>query len=377
MDTSGGVLAAPNGIGGPIEGVDGNWRCTACQNINFPKRITCHKCSSDKPPYEVLERRNQEIAERRAAQAAMRAQPPKDSWKAPANKANWLCATCDFVNPYNKASCGQCDAPKEGNTAHSDAQQFFNPETEQLYDPATGMYYKQTADGSLQPLPLPLPHAQTPAPMPIPMVAPSPVPLIASIPSVVPSSTSIPAPGGKTIGIIDPKTGQIFAQPVSSPGPGVTMTSFAPVVHSQTPLSFPHGSFATAATVSGGTGAPDSIVAQLMQQVSDILQRHVQLELIVAQLQLQLQAAQALVTQHATQIAHFSGSSVLPNGASITAAGLVPSEVASNTFASATGLATGWVGLGVAAAQSNAELKDTEPSAVAHVHAELQADTHV
>merc|ERR1712188_205571 len=35
--------------GAPIEGVDGNWRCPACTNINFGVRDTCNRCKAVKP----------------------------------------------------------------------------------------------------------------------------------------------------------------------------------------------------------------------------------------------------------------------------------------------------------------------------------------
>ena len=35
--------------GCPIEGVDGNWRCTECGNINFGKREKCNRCSAPRP----------------------------------------------------------------------------------------------------------------------------------------------------------------------------------------------------------------------------------------------------------------------------------------------------------------------------------------
>ena len=33
-----------------VSGVDGNWRCPQCQNINFGKRDRCNRCSCPKPP---------------------------------------------------------------------------------------------------------------------------------------------------------------------------------------------------------------------------------------------------------------------------------------------------------------------------------------
>ena len=204
-----GSTQAQSGAPGPIEGLDGNWRCAMCQNINFPKRNTCHKCLSDKPHFADLEQRNLEIAERRMTQAAMRA-APKEAWKPPLSKANWKCATCEFINPHDKKSCGQCDEPF-GSTTQPETPQFFNPETEQLYDPSTGLYFTQSTDGTLQQLPVSLnpSNAQPPAPMPM-MVPPMPM-------MIAPPPSPMSGPGGKRLAVIDPTTGQMSALPVPPP----------------------------------------------------------------------------------------------------------------------------------------------------------------
>ena len=49
--------------GAPMEGVDGNWRCDMCSNINFGKRMSCHRCGGQKPSPEAIQRRLTEMGD--------------------------------------------------------------------------------------------------------------------------------------------------------------------------------------------------------------------------------------------------------------------------------------------------------------------------
>eukprot|EP00343_Euplotes_focardii_P011418 CAMPEP_0205830888 /NCGR_PEP_ID=MMETSP0206-20130828/42425_1 /ASSEMBLY_ACC=CAM_ASM_000279 /TAXON_ID=36767 /ORGANISM="Euplotes focardii, Strain TN1" /LENGTH=224 /DNA_ID=CAMNT_0053134965 /DNA_START=20 /DNA_END=690 /DNA_ORIENTATION=- len=42
--SSSGGAAAPQRSGPPQEGVDGNWRCLKCDNINYARREVCNRC---------------------------------------------------------------------------------------------------------------------------------------------------------------------------------------------------------------------------------------------------------------------------------------------------------------------------------------------
>ena len=130
---SGGI---PRG-GAPIEGVDGNWRCSSCNNVNFFQRNECKRCQSAKPPPEILNERLQAIASQ--------AQTPKvcgiDDRGAPVEgvNGNWKCLTCTNVNFAQRERCHRCGGPKIEDTT---GQQFL--------DSNTGQVYVMTADGQLQ-----------------------------------------------------------------------------------------------------------------------------------------------------------------------------------------------------------------------------------
>ena len=38
----------------PEAGVDGNWRCSACGNINFPIRENCNRCQAPKTEFTAV-----------------------------------------------------------------------------------------------------------------------------------------------------------------------------------------------------------------------------------------------------------------------------------------------------------------------------------
>jgi len=100
----------PNGA--PKEGVDGNWACGNCGNVNWVMRTTCHRCDADIPTPELLEKRLQELMADRAEQAERvalglpREQPKegvRDSWKCPA---------CRNINFKQRRACHRCNEPK-------------------------------------------------------------------------------------------------------------------------------------------------------------------------------------------------------------------------------------------------------------------------
>jgi len=47
MDQGFGGKRARTG-GPPIAGVDGNWKCNSCNNVNFAQREKCNRCGGDK-----------------------------------------------------------------------------------------------------------------------------------------------------------------------------------------------------------------------------------------------------------------------------------------------------------------------------------------
>lgn len=95
------------GKGAPVAGVDGNWACPHCQNVNFAVRDACNRCQAPKPG---------------AFDAPKRAAPP--AWappqQAPGGKGgpvagvdgNWVCIHCQNVNFAVRHACNRCQAPK-------------------------------------------------------------------------------------------------------------------------------------------------------------------------------------------------------------------------------------------------------------------------
>mmetsp|Transcript_40625 Transcript_40625/g.67479 ORF Transcript_40625/g.67479 Transcript_40625/m.67479 type:complete len:275 (-) Transcript_40625:507-1331(-) len=82
------------------EGVDGNWKCGSCNNINFATREQCNRCGAPKPPPEVLEARMAELA------SGKRATPVEGI------DGNWGCPNCGNVNWWQREFCNRCHAPK-------------------------------------------------------------------------------------------------------------------------------------------------------------------------------------------------------------------------------------------------------------------------
>lgn len=87
-DFGGGAAGGHKG-GAPVAGVDGNWQCPSCQNVNFPARDACNRCHLPRP----------------APQA------PNGAPVAGV-KGNWQCSLCGNVNFAVRDSCNRCAAPR-------------------------------------------------------------------------------------------------------------------------------------------------------------------------------------------------------------------------------------------------------------------------
>eukprot|EP00438_Fugacium_kawagutii_P034404 Skav207739 [mRNA] locus=scaffold362:391276:393297:- [translate_table: standard] len=85
--------------GRPVAGVDGNWACGTCGNVNFAKRDVCNRCSAPKP------------MEMGAgyAEAAMKPQRPRPIAGV---DGNWSCPACTNVNFPHRTSCNRCGLAK-------------------------------------------------------------------------------------------------------------------------------------------------------------------------------------------------------------------------------------------------------------------------
>lgn len=103
--------------GGPAAGVDGNWACPQCQNVNFAVRDACNRCQAPK-------------ATARAGQAnwgVVVQPPPQGQWAAarpvaPMESAwgppllvngNWQCPDCQNINFAVRSACNRCQAPRQ------------------------------------------------------------------------------------------------------------------------------------------------------------------------------------------------------------------------------------------------------------------------
>jgi hypothetical protein len=55
--------------GAPIEGVNGNWRCNTCSNVNFKYRTKCNRCDAPRGSPEAADGQWSEIASRRSGRS--------------------------------------------------------------------------------------------------------------------------------------------------------------------------------------------------------------------------------------------------------------------------------------------------------------------
>mmetsp|Transcript_42701 Transcript_42701/g.71033 ORF Transcript_42701/g.71033 Transcript_42701/m.71033 type:complete len:322 (+) Transcript_42701:140-1105(+) len=122
--------------GGPHPGVDGNWICVSCSNVNYARRPKCNKCGKDKPPemsgaddgYGASYYYNQPPGlggmEPPNGDARMgghmlpmkRPVSPLDrNKKIPPREGeggNWKCSDCQNVNFARRTTCNRCKKNK-------------------------------------------------------------------------------------------------------------------------------------------------------------------------------------------------------------------------------------------------------------------------
>jgi len=61
---------------GPVAGVDGNWKCPACNNVNYFQRTNCNRCGAAKPPEDPYA---QMMAAQMMAAQQVAGEPPKSA----------------------------------------------------------------------------------------------------------------------------------------------------------------------------------------------------------------------------------------------------------------------------------------------------------
>lgn len=128
--------------GEPIEGVDGNWSCTACKNINFGKREACNRCGAPKPTKEEIDARHAQLAEERGQDVA--------AGFAPRGMEGAMGYECLPTNPNAPGAAGRA-----ANAAVNAGMSMAMPMT--AADPSffstSTTHFIPNTDLSLQPLP--------------------------------------------------------------------------------------------------------------------------------------------------------------------------------------------------------------------------------
>ena len=100
----------------PIEGVDGNWRCLSCNNINLGVRDRCNRCGMPKGSDGLAGMMGN----------AMPPPPPKKGAPIEGVDGNWRCGSCSNINYAVRDKCNRCGGPRPSpTTAFMDAGGVF------------------------------------------------------------------------------------------------------------------------------------------------------------------------------------------------------------------------------------------------------------
>lgn len=110
-----------SGKGGPVAGVDGNWVCPACQNVNYAMREVCNRCQMTKP------------VEDPSGRGRLQGGP------LPGVDGNWACSLCGNVNWAMRDACNRCQTPKEEAVAESTLQAHVEPPSLRPGRPVAGV----------------------------------------------------------------------------------------------------------------------------------------------------------------------------------------------------------------------------------------------
>lgn len=135
----------------PVEGVDGNWRCTNCNNINFGTRAQCNRCSASRahaaanPALNALMLLPDGTAGQPKLMAATSA---KDARGLPIDgvDGNWRCHSCQNINFATRQACNRCSKSK----SDGDVGIVVDVQQQQLLAASGGDYASQLAAANYQ-----------------------------------------------------------------------------------------------------------------------------------------------------------------------------------------------------------------------------------
>lgn len=95
----------------------GSWICSGCQNVNWPLRTSCKKCSASRELVDSdasLHSSNPQAFQRSSVRAA--APMPSNAVHPP---GSWTCNSCGNTNWPLRTQCKKCAAPKQDDGAES------------------------------------------------------------------------------------------------------------------------------------------------------------------------------------------------------------------------------------------------------------------
>lgn len=104
----------------PVAGVDGNWACSACNNVNFASRDACNRCATPKPTYDQTWRT---VSKNGHAHGGPKRGPP-----VAGVDGNWECLACGNVNFASRDACNLCQTPRQ---QHQEQPHWGQPTWEQ------------------------------------------------------------------------------------------------------------------------------------------------------------------------------------------------------------------------------------------------------
>jgi hypothetical protein len=109
--TATGAAAAAAAAAGPVAGIDGNWECPHCGNVNYARRMQCNRCGEQRQPTDGDD--TSMLAEalmpfsNLAGRASHKSQPPVEG-----ENGNWKCLDCKNVNYARRTACNRCGKPR-------------------------------------------------------------------------------------------------------------------------------------------------------------------------------------------------------------------------------------------------------------------------